>query len=179
MVNKCLLTLLMLMFFSGHLLAQENDKSQKGGYGIQLGVGPEYSGGIGILLEYENLLKENLRTTPLISVGTTIGGTDSSASQFYWLNFRAGLNFEYGRIHRIIFGPQLVGCFDVMNKPADASIVKKILVGPSFIAGYKGVAPFGLIWQFCIGAEYIQNPVIADDKYTLQPGFGLGTGYKF
>ena len=84
-----------------------------------------------------------------------------------------------GRMHRFIFGPQLVGARNISNDPEDAVIYKKSLDGLSFIAGYKGTANFGLMWQVVFGVAYLQNPLMPDDKHFFQPHVGLGMGYKF
>jgi hypothetical protein len=56
---------------------------------------------------------------------------------------------------------------------------KHVLTGPAFIAGYKGTASFGLLWQIHLGIVYEHNPIGDDRKYLFGPTAGIGIGYKF
>lgn len=172
---------LFIIFFllPAAILAQgENKKNTKAGLAVQIGMGTSY-GGSGGLVEYQILLKENLRLTPFTGIGFSLGGTDTSTAEFYWLNYATGLNLEYGKTHRIVIAPQIMGGYNIVSKPKDATIDKNMIIGPAFFAGYKGTASFGLIWQLMLGIVYIQNPLFTDSKYFFEPSFSLGIGYKF
>lgn len=170
--------LLILVLLCGNLYAQETSKATKGGFALQAGTGTSY-GGIGILAEYQFLIKEKYRITPYLGAGISLGGTDTSKADYYWNNYAAGCSFEYGNIHRIIAGPQFLFSTNISNKPVDAPIDKKTLFGPAFIVGYKGTSSFGLIWQLTVGTAYIQDPLEQNSDYSFEPNLGVGIGYKF
>ena len=154
--------------------AQNIDKSSKGGFALQAGTGIT---GLGVTAEYQFIVRKNIRMTPYGNIGISAGGTDTTTVM--WFSSVAGFNVEYGQKHRIILGPQCLICYNFYTKPSDALVYRKSLAGPSFIIGYKGTAASGLIWQFSLGAVYLQNPLEADDKYVINPYIGAGLGYKF
>ena len=170
--------LLIILLFCGQLYAQEISKASKNGLALILGSGISY-GGNGVLAEYQISLKEKIRISPFIGMGISIGGDDSSTTEFYWYNVSTGFNFEYGNIHRLIAGTQFFLGNNVLTKPDTASINKKTIYGPAFQIGYKGTASFGLLWQITVGVTYIQNPLETDKKFSTEPIIGAGLGYKF
>jgi len=155
-----------------------NDKTVKDGIEFQLGTGAMY-GGIGGLVEYQRLIKENFYLTPYAGFGFSLGGLDTTTAKYYWINYALGINLEFGKRHRLILGPQIIGSNNILNKPSNAKIDKKMLIGSSLIIGYKGIASFGLIWQLYLGFAFMQNPFIDDKKFYFSPHIGLGIGYKF
>jgi hypothetical protein len=167
-----------LLFCFPLLSAQQEDKTTKGGFAIQVGNGVLY-GGLGGMVEYQFPFKDNIRVTPYLGSGFSVGGTDTSCAEYIWHSYAIGVNLEMGRMHRFILGPQIVGSRNISNDPEDAVIYKKKLDGLSFIVGYKGTAQFGLMWQVMFGVAYLQDPFLQDDKYFFQPHIGLGMGYKF
>jgi len=162
----------------GQLYAQNTQDTLKRAFAVQIGNGITY-GGLGALVEYQMPLRDNFWITPYIGLGGSLGGTDSTTAEYFWLCNTIGVNFEHGKKHRLIIGPQLISCFDVKNKPDTAIIYKKTLIGPSIISGYKGMASFGLMWQVTLGMAFIQNPIVADKKYFFQPHVNIGVGYRF
>lgn len=171
--------LIILLFLPPSLLGQnEDNKSTKAGWAIQLGTGTMY-GGLGTLVEKQILIKEKFRLTPYAGLGLSLGGKDTIKADYYWLNCAIGANMEYGKTHRLIWGAQIINSNDIYNTPSNAPINKKTLVGTSVITGYKGTTSFGLIWQAYLGLAYIQDPIVNDKKYFFEPHVGLGIGYKF
>ncbi|HOT13570.1 MAG TPA: hypothetical protein PK252_02310 [Bacteroidales bacterium] len=167
-----------LLFTFSLLSAQQEDKTTKGGFAIQVGNGVLY-GGMGGMIEYQLRFKDNVRITPYVGSGFSVGCSDSSSAEYVWYSYAIGVNLEMGRMHRFILGPQIVGARNISNDPENAVIYKKSLDGLSFIAGYKGTAHFGLMWQVVFGVACLQDPLLQDDKYFFQPHVGLGMGYKF
>ena len=151
-------------------------KSIKDCWAIQIGAGFMYGGNIGLLTERQIILNENFRISPFVATGIAEGGTDSTSQKYYWFSYVAGANLEYGKKHRIIFGPHFVGQNLVGNS---VEVKKNFLPGPSFIIGYKGTADFGLIWQVYIGDIYVQDPTTNSKVYSHNSHIGLGLGYKF
>ena len=173
-----ILLIFALIILCGQLHAQSSQDTLKKAFAVQVGTGITY-GGVGGLVEYQIPLKDNLWITPYIGLGESLGGTDSTTAEYFWFCNAIGVNFEHGKKHRLIIGPQLISCFDVKNKPDTAIIYKKTLIGPSIIAGYKGMASFGLMWQVALGMAFIQSPLVADKKYFFQPHVNIGVGYRF
>lgn len=169
-----------LLLVPAFLSAQEEKpKSTKDGWAIHLGAGFMYAGNIGILIEKQIFLNEKLRVSPFGAVGVAEGGTDSiSKIKYYWFGLAVGANLEYGKKHRIIFGPHFVGNNLIGNSD---EVKKNFLAGASFIIGYKGTADFGLIWQVYIGDIYSQDddPFSNNETYSHRSHVGLGLGYKF
>ena len=156
---------------------EENNKSTKGGWAIHLGAGIMFGGNIGFLMEKQILLNEKLRISPFASLGIAEGGTDSiSNKKYYWFGYAAGANLEYGRKHRIIFGPHFIGNNLIGNS---IEVKKNFFAETSFIIGYKGTAKFGLIWELYIGDVYLQDLYSESKKYFHSSHLGLGIGYKF
>jgi hypothetical protein len=154
-------------------------KSQREGWAIHLGAGTMYGGNIGFLTERQILIKEKLRISPFLSIGVGEAGTDSiTAKKHYWLGYAAGANFEYGKKHRIILGPNFEGNSLIGNSDR---VRKNFFGGFSFILGYKGTSDFGLIWQVYIGNFYSpdDDPFSANTKYEHRSHAGIGIGYKF
>ena len=154
-------------------------KSVNYGWAIHLGAGIMYGGNIGLLIEKQIHLNEKFRVSPFVAVGVTDGGTDSiSNKKYYWFSYSAGANLEYGKKHRIVFGPHFMGNNLLGNS---VNVKKKFRAGASFIIGYKGTADFGLIWQIYIGDIYSQDddPFSNNKTYSHRSHFGLGLGYKF
>jgi hypothetical protein len=154
-------------------------KSRKAGFAIHLGAGNLYGGNLGILSEWQILLKEKIRISPFISLGAAEAGEDSASQKtYYWFGYTAGLNLEYGKKHRIIFGPHFVGN-QLMG--SSEAVKKSSLTGLSVILGYKGCTDFGLIWQVYIGNLYSMDddPFSSNMSYSNRSHFGLGLGYKW
>jgi|694.fasta_scaffold11422_7 hypothetical protein len=169
-----------ILFFPFIVWSQDTlTKSVKDGLAIHLGAGIIYGGNLGVLVERQILLKGKFRISPFAAVGVAEGGTDSiSKKNYYWFGYTAGVNLEYGKKHRIIFGPHFVGNNLIGNSD---EVKKNFLAGASFILGYKGTADFGLIWQVYIGDIYSQDddPFSNNKTYSHRSHVGLGLGYKF
>ena len=169
--------ILLLHLLPQFLFAQkENDKSTNDGWAIHLGAGFIYGGNIGLLMEKQILLNEKFRISPFVSAGFAEGGTDSTSKKYYWGGCAAGVTFEYGKKHRIIFGPHFIGNNVIGNS---IEVKKNFLAGTSFIIGYKGTAKCGLIWQLYVGDIYLQEALSDSKKYSHSSQMGLGIGYKF
>jgi len=179
-MKQILITVILIFSFS-KLPAQDTCKYNKPGLAIQLGAGVLY-GFLGGLVEYQIILKEKVRITPLAGMGFSTGGaypTDTINMEGTWLNYAIGFNIEYGKKHRLIVGPQVIGANYISKERPNESINKRMFVGSSFIVGYKGTASFGLIWQLYVGVAHMQKPLMNDMKYFFEPNVGLGIGYKF
>lgn len=155
---------------------EEQPKSTKAGWAVHLGAGYMYGGNIGVLVEKQIFINEKLRISPFGSLGFAEGGTDSLSNTYYWFGYAAGANLEYGKKHRIIFGPHFIG-ENIIGKSVE--IKKNSLNGLSVILGYKGTANFGLIWQVYIGNITVQDEFTTGKKYFNSSHIGLGIGYKF
>ncbi len=155
---------------------EETPKSVKSGWAIHAGAGNLYGGNIGILVENQLRSGENMRFSPLVAFGIAEGESDSLSNDNLWLGYTLGINLEYGKMHRVIFGPQLVG--NILSGKS-VEIKKKSIVSASLILGYKGTAKFGLIWQVYIGDLYTPDPFTESNKYAHTSHVGLGLGYKF
>lgn len=169
-----------ILFFPAITWGQDTPtKGVKDGWAIHVGTGNMYGGNAGVLGERQILLKEKFRISPYVGLGVAGGGTDSiSQKKYYWLGYTAGLNLEFGKKHRIIFGPHFIG----HNLIGNSDLVKKnSRVAASFILGYKGTADFGLIWEVYIGDIYTQDDDAFSDNmtYSHNSHFGLGLGYIF
>jgi hypothetical protein len=181
MLKEVMMKIVIFLVLCLHVIelqAQENPKYQQQGFAIQLGTGVLY-GGVGGLVEYQQVVLETVRLTPFAGLGISLGGTDTNTYDYYWLNYAIGLTLELGNKHRLVLGPQLIGSRHIYQIPANAPLCKQTLMGPSFMLGYKGTSSFGLIWQFSIGLAYLQNPLIRSEKYASSPHLNIGLGYKF
>ena len=175
--------LILLIFFCSKLFSQDSPKDEeskrvKDGWAILIGAGFMYGGNIGLLTEKQILIKEKLRVSPFVSLGIAEGGNDSILNtKYFWFGYAVGANLEYGKKHRVIFGPHFVG----QNLIGNSVVVKKnFLPAFSFIVGYKGTARFGLIWQVYIGDIYMQNdPLKNNENFSHSNHVGIGIGYKF
>ena len=171
------------LFFTNHLVAQQDNsnKANQSGLGIQLGTGLLY-GGVGTIIEYQIKCKENLRLTPFLGTGVSIGGppdqTDTVHSEGLWMNSAMGINLEVGKKHRLILGPQLISAY-YHSEMLPQSPDQRFFLGFSMIAGYKGTSSFGLFWQGYLGLARIQAPLMTAQDPFLEPNVGLGLGYKF
>jgi hypothetical protein len=188
MYSRKLITknILRSIFFSSVLIlpssvwcqGTQHTKSIKDGWAILIGAGVMYGGNLGFLTERQIQIKKKFRFSPFISEGIGEAGTDSTtAKKYYWLGYASGFNLEYGNTHRVILGTHaecnnLIGHTDVVKK--------KLFSGFSIIAGYKGTADFGLIWQLYIGDFYSSgdDPFSANKKYAHSSQIGIGLGYK-
>ena len=175
---------IIIVFFSiNKLFAQDSThyKYNKTGFAVQLGTGLLY-GGVGPLFEYQIKYKEKIRITPILGTGFSIGGppdqSDTVHSEGIWINSAIGINIEYGNKHRLIFGPQFISAY-YNSEMLPESPDKRMFLGFSFIAGYKGTASFGLIWQGYVGLAHMQSPLMTGKNSYLEPNIGLGLGYKF
>ncbi|MES2395996.1 MAG: hypothetical protein V4549_08340 [Bacteroidota bacterium] len=179
LITKYLLKIFItaILFFPLIVGSQETpSKSVKDGWAIHLGAGFMFGGNIGILGEKQILLKEKLRISPFVASGIAEGGTDSTSHTYYWFGMTTGVNMEYGKKHRVIFGPQFV-LQEVIGNSVE--VKKNQLSSVSFIIGYKGTADFGLIWQVYIGDIYMQDYTTDSKLYSHRSHIGLGLGYKF
>jgi len=169
-----------IIFFPFFVWCQEKStKSIKDGFAIHLGAGIMYGGNIGFLIEKQIHLKEKVRVSPFLAFGFAEGAAESiSNKKYYWFGISSGVNMEYGKKHRIIFGSH----FEVNNLFGNSSEVKKnFFVGVSSILGYRGTNNFGLIWQVYIGDFYSpdDDPFSENIKYENRSQVGIGIGYKF
>jgi len=170
--------LILFCFLLGKTYAQNIDKTTTGGFGMQIGSGILH-GGIGILNEYQKAFKENRRLTGIVGIGIQKGGNDQNKADYYWLGYQLGIQMEFGTSRRFITGPQIMSSYNFTNKPKDAPINKKMLWGPSYILGYKGVSDFGIMWQLTMGIVYLQKPYEGSSAFKIEPHIGIGIGYKF
>lgn len=176
---KPLLTFIFIFIFTFNFIyAQSEDKDTKGGLGLQMGMGFLY-GGLGFMAEYQKPFNENFRLTTIGSIGIQNGGEESNPADYYWIGYNLGLQAEIGKSRRFIIGTSLMINRNIFNKPQNAVIYKKNLLGSTYFAGFKGTSYKGIIWQLNLGATYIQNPLRLTKKYYWQPIIGLGGGYKF
>lgn len=167
----------MLLLIPNFISAQDKEpKNIKDGWAIHLGAGFMYGGNIGFLAEKQILLKNKLRISPFGSFGIAEGGTDSTGSKYNWFGYAAGVNLEYGKTHRVIFGPHFTGENLIGNSD---EVMQTSPFGASFIIGYKGVANFGLIWQVYIGDIYYPDLYLKSKEYSHSSHLGLGIGFKF
>jgi hypothetical protein len=175
--------LILLVFLCNQVSAQESGKSYNDGFAFQAGAGTYY-GGFGLALEYQFLMKEKAWITPHAGIGLEIGAVDISG---VWTGYSFGVNLEYGTRHRFIsglsYGTYGVGYDTYFPNPADSTNIefpnRHVLIGPAFLAGYKGVSPSGIIWQAYIGGAYMKNPESDVKTNYFAPTFGVGAGYKF
>jgi hypothetical protein len=172
--------LLLLILTPICIFAQEDkEKSVKDGFSLQIGAGILYGGNIGILADYQFILFDKLRLTPLLSVGVSDAGkSPNNSKQLLWCGYSSGFNFEFGKKHRLIIGSQYEG--NSLLSSSDL-VQKNYFGGISSIIGYKGTTNFGLIWQVYIGDFYSpdDNPYSSNVKPEHRSHFGLGIGYKF
>lgn len=177
------LTIIILLFSLNFSIAQDSTdyKYNRKGVAVQIGTGLIY-GGLGPLIEYQMLYKEKIRVTPFFGNGFSIGGppdhSDTIHSEGIWLNSALGFNVELGIKHRLIFGPQLISAY-YSSEMLPQSDDKRFFLGYSLIAGYKGTAKFGLIWQAYFGLAHMQDPLMDGMNSYLEPNLGFGLGYKF
>ena len=158
-------------------------KSDEDGFAIMVGFGSLYGGGIGGLLEYQHLLKENRRISPFLSVDAVAGQIDIKGT---WLGGCAGVNFEFGKKLRwtigINYGSHGIGYdthyLDVSDSSKVEFVNRHVLIGPALVLGYKYTSHTGFIWQLNAGIAYTNNPSGDDKKYFFGPTVGLGIGYK-
>ena len=107
------------------------------------------------------------------------GGEEKNPADYYWLGSEIGIQIEKGTTRRFITGAQILLENNLISKPKNATINKKILWGPSCIAGYKGMSEAGITWQFTMGLAYLQDPYKSNKIFYLNPHIGIGVGYKF
>ncbi len=177
-----LLIALILFISPCKLFSQDTCKYNKAGFSFQVGTGMLYGGGVGVLFEYQVILKENIWLTPLAGLGFSIGSSyppDTVNAEGQWLNCAAGFNLEYGKKHRLIAGPQLIGANYISAERPTESIKKRIFFGYSCIIGYKRTGSSGIIWQLYAGVAHMQDPLMDDTGNYFEPHVGLGVGYKF
>ncbi len=174
-MNRILFLLIVIPYYL--FAQQDSSKSTKGGWAIHLGAGFMYGGNIGCLAEHQIFLTEKLRISPFVSAGFAEGETDSTTNKKYnWFGYAAGANLEYGKRHRVFFGPNFVG----QNLIGSSIEVKRnFAAGGTVILGYKGTANFGLIWEIYVGAIWMQEPTYESRKYYSNSHMGIGLGYKF
>ena len=155
---------------------EKSKKSNEAGLALHLGAGFVYGGNLGLLIENQFLLQEKFRLSPFASFGIAEGGKDPGKRAYFWWGAVTGLHAEYGRKHRLFFGPEIG-----MQVRSGESIEEKKdrLPFVSFILGYKGTADFGLIWQVYIGNVYIQESMDIKKDFSNQSHAGIGIGYKF
>lgn len=168
-----------MLSFRLHAQDEVKLKPQTGGWALHLGAGIMFGGNLGLQLENQILLRDQLRISPFVSFGAAEGGTDSvSSEKYYWLGYAAGANLEYGNRHRVFLGPHFEGNRLLGTSPR---IEKNYFGGISLVLGYKGMTDFGLTWQVYVGDFYSpdDDPFSAEKKYEHRSHFGLGVGYKF
>jgi hypothetical protein len=155
---------------------EKSQKSNEAGLALHLGAGFVYGGNLGLLIENQFLFQEKFRLSPFASFGIAEGGKDPGKMAYFWCGAVTGLHAEYGRKHRLFFGPEIG-----MQVRSGESIEEKKdrLPFVSFILGYKGTADFGLIWQVYIGNVYIQESMDIKKDFSNQSHAGIGIGYKF
>ncbi len=137
-------------------------------------MGSLYGGDGGAAVEYQLMLRPRIRLSPFVAAGT-VGVNDPEAPSKDF-GYCIGFNAEYGRFHRVFAGPS----FGTQFLEWDSDIPDKVqtLLGPSFVAGYKGTAHSGFLWQIYIGIAYIINYKYTENKSNPVPAFGFGIGYK-
>lgn len=164
--------LFVMLLLSGKLFAGDTDKSG-GGIAVHGGWGTRYGGIGGVSLEYQFLFNPPLRMTPFLSAGSAMS-TEPTKHKF---GYCLGTNMELGKWHRFITGPS----FGTQWVESDSGNQNEFhtLHGLSFVAGYKGTARFGLLWQVYLGIAYITDYKFTENQDNPVPAFGIGLGYKF
>jgi hypothetical protein len=168
------LSLILSLIFTS--FAASADKSA-GGFAAHVGMGSMYGAadGVGAAVEYQVPLRPKLRLSPFAAAGVVgVNDVEAPTKDF---GYCIGFNAEYGRFHRVFAGPSFGTQF--LEWDSDTHKNVQTLLGPSFVAGYKGTARFGLMWQIYIGIAYIINYKYTENKSNPVPAFGYGIGYKF
>lgn len=153
---------------------EASENKSTGGFAAHVGMGSLYGGDGGAAVEYQVPLRPLLRLSPFVAVGT-VGVNDPEASSIDF-GYCIGVNAEYGRFHRVFAGTSFGTQF--IEQDSNNSKNVRTLIGPSFVAGYKGTARYGLLWQIYIGIAYIINYKYSEMKSNPVPAFGFGFGYK-
>jgi len=136
--------------------------------------------GLSGFVEYQILLKEDLRVTPFFGLGISPGGPEDDPSTLYlWLTNALGLNLEFGGKHRFTVSPQCFIANNVYNSPADEKPDKSNILGPALTTGYKLTTTKGFIFLSHLGIVYMHNLTLPGNERRVHPFFGLGIGYKF
>lgn len=172
-IKAVVVSFLPVLLFAGIVDASE-DKALNDGWAIQAGIGTLHGGGPGFSAEYQFKLNEQFRITPNLGLGISEGGR--SGTTVYWLGSSLGYLTEIGLRHRLIFGPGYFGAWNFLNA---GGVKRDFLSGISLVAGYKGTASFGLIWQATIGCVFIQHPYRSDSGFYPNADLSLGIGYIF
>lgn len=179
---RYLLALAILASF-GVPVCYAGDKAD-GGFAAHAGMGSTYGAGggdgIGATIEYQALLRPKLRITPFLGAGV-VGGEQPDIP-VHRFAYSAGAYLEYGRHHRLFAGPSFNTQWVSYDHDEAADRYNNIhtLIGPSLVAGYKGTARFGLLWQIHLGLAFIVNypEDFQGRKNNPVPAFGFGAGYK-
>jgi hypothetical protein len=169
---RLILSLILLLIVT--TVAASADRNT-GGFAVHMGMGSLYGGDGGAAVEYEVVLRPLLRLSPFVAAGT-VGMNDPEAPSTDF-GYCIGVNAEYGRFHRVFAGPSFGTQFLEWNSDSPQKV--QTLRGPSFVAGYRGTARFGLMWQMYLGMAYIINYKYSETKSNPVPAFGFGIGYKF
>jgi hypothetical protein len=155
--------------------AEPSDDRSRGGLAFHVGAGSFY-GGAGAAVEYQIRFSPRLRVTPFAGGGLNISTeSDPVLTAPGWAG---GAALEAGSLQRLLvaagFGTQgiTVSCEagrDCMNEG--------MVHGPFVVLGYKGTAPFGLMWLAYYGASMsLDDPY--EDAGTLHVALGVGVGWK-
>jgi hypothetical protein len=147
----------------------------RGGLAFQVGAG-SFTGGLGAVVEYQIRLARQLRVTPFVGGGATTATEQTPA--LWAFGYAGGAALEAGSFQRAFvavgFGTQGVTTMCDVGQPCTN---ERVIHGPFAVLGYKGTAPFGLMWMVYYGASVaLDDPV--DKKVTVGPAMGVGLGWK-
>lgn len=175
--SKCHLSALaaVLLGLAAPARADPSDDRGQGGLAFHVGVGSFY-GGAGGAIEYQIRLSPRLRLTPFAGGGLNI--STESEPVLIAPGWAGGAALEAGWLHRLFvaagFGTQGITatCEDGRDCMNDGMVH-----GPFAVLGYKGTAPFGLMWLAYWGASYsLDDPY--EDAWTVHSAVGVGVGWK-
>lgn len=155
--------------------AEPSDDRSRGGLAFHVGAGSFY-GGAGGAIEYQIRLSARLRVTPFAGGGLNI--STESDPVLMAPGWAGGAALEAGWLQRLFvaagFGTQGI----TATCEAGRDCVNEGMVhGPFAVLGYKGTAPFGLMWLAYYGASMsLDDPL--EDAGTVHAALGVGVGWK-
>lgn len=164
-----------LLGLAAPVRAEPSDDPSRDGLAFHVGAGSFY-GGAGGAIEYQIRLSSRLRVTPFAGGGLTISTeTDPVLTA---PGFAGGAALEAGSLQRLFvaagFGTQ--GITSTCEAGQDC-VNEGVVHGPFAVLGYKGTAPFGLMWLAYYGASFsLDDPF--EDAMTVHPALGVGLGWK-
>lgn len=164
-----------MLGLAGTARAEPSDDRSRGGLAFHVGVGSFY-GGAGGAIEYQIRLSPRLRVTPFAGGGLNISTeTDPVLTAPGW---GAGAALEAGSLQRLF----VAAGFDTQGITSSCQagqdcMNEGMVHGPFAVLGYKGTAPFGLMWLAYYGASMsLDDPY--EDAGTLHAALGVGVGWK-